>query len=135
MTTTLEAYYKALTKVLGEGDDITNGRSYNHSDTELLDYLEKRYAKDTGSSIDIREAIELLMEKPNVADNHYLVQEPDYTNDCSDVDYYGYEELDFTVYDRKGYKAPWLEKRMSDQDVEKIKTEIVCYMQDRSYED
>lgn len=66
--------------------------------------------------------------------DHYFIQEPDYTNDCSDVDYYGYEELDFTVYDSKGYKAPWLEKKMSDKDLEKIKAEIVCYIYDRSKE-
>lgn len=65
---TLEAYYKALDQVSDQ--PITNGRSYNQSDTELLDYLQKKYSEETGLSLDIREAIELLMEKPNVADNN-----------------------------------------------------------------
>lgn len=28
-------------------------------------------------------------------------------------DYYGYEEVEWTVCDRKGYKAPWLEKKIT----------------------
>lgn len=66
---TLEAYYKALEQVSDQ--PITNGRSYNHSDTELLDYLQKKYSEETGLSLDIREAIELLMEDKDVT-NHNL---------------------------------------------------------------
>jgi len=34
----------------------------------------------------------------------------------SDMDYYGYTEMDFDVLDRKGYAANWLEKKMTDDD-------------------
>lgn len=31
----------------------------------------------------------------------------------SDVDWYGYTEMDYEILDRKGYKAPWLEKNQN----------------------
>lgn len=34
----------------------------------------------------------------------------------SDVDWYGYTEMEFDVLDRKGYLANWLEKKMTDDD-------------------
>jgi len=34
----------------------------------------------------------------------------------SDLDYYGYSEVEFTVCDRRGRPAEWLEKKMSDQE-------------------
>ena len=43
----------------------------------------------------------------------------------SDLDYYGYSEIEFTVYDRKGYKAGWLENKMTDEDRERIEQEIL----------
>lgn len=43
----------------------------------------------------------------------------------SDVDWYGYTEMDYRILDRKGYKAPWLEKKMTDADVEKIE-QLIC---------
>ncbi len=46
-------------------------------------------------------------------------------NAPSDWDYYGYQEIEFTVLDRKGYPAPWLEKKLSDDDVSRIETEII----------
>lgn len=30
----------------------------------------------------------------------------------SDLDYYGYEEIDYVILDRKGYKADWLAKKI-----------------------
>ena len=38
----------------------------------------------------------------------------------SDWDYYGYEEFEFDVYDRKGYPAPWLQRKMTPLDEERI---------------
>lgn len=46
-------------------------------------------------------------------------------NCYSSDDYYGYYEIEFTVLDRKGYKADWLEKKMKDSDVERIQKEII----------
>lgn len=44
----------------------------------------------------------------------------------SDQDYYGYSDIDFTVYDRKGYKADWLAKKMTDEDVARIEKIILA---------
>lgn len=43
----------------------------------------------------------------------------------SSDDYYGYTEVEFNVLDRKGYKAPWLEKKMSVNDLKRIESEIL----------
>lgn len=43
----------------------------------------------------------------------------------SDLDYYGYTEIEYTVYDRKGYKAAWLENKMTQEDIERIEQEII----------
>lgn len=44
----------------------------------------------------------------------------------SSDDYYGYSEVEFVVLDRKGYKAAWLERKMTDEDRARIKTEILA---------
>lgn len=43
----------------------------------------------------------------------------------SSDDYYGYSEVEFEVLDRKGYKAAWLERKISGKDRARIKTEIL----------
>lgn len=43
----------------------------------------------------------------------------------SSDDYYGYSEVEFNVLDRKGYKAAWLEHKMTDDDRDLIKNEIL----------
>ena len=45
----------------------------------------------------------------------------------SDVDYYGHEEISFDVLDRKGRRADWLEKKMTDNDRTRIEMEIVNF--------
>ena len=45
----------------------------------------------------------------------------------SDWDYYGYEEMDWYLVNRKGYKAEWLENKMSDSDTASVKEEISNY--------
>ena len=40
-------------------------------------------------------------------------------------DYYGYADVEFNVLDRKGYKAAWLERKMTNVDRSRIKTEIL----------
>ena len=47
-----------------------------------------------------------------------------HTCDSSD-DYYGYVDIEFTVLDRKGYKADWLARKMTESDVTRIENEIV----------
>lgn len=47
---------------------------------------------------------------------HCFVQKPLGPRCDSDLDCYGYTDIEFDVLDRKGYPAPWLEKKMSDDD-------------------
>lgn len=37
-------------------------------------------------------------------------------NAPSDVDYYGYEEIDYVILDRRGYRARWLERKIENDD-------------------
>ena len=46
-------------------------------------------------------------------------------NAPSDLDYYGYSEIEFEILDRKGYKAPWLERKATEEDSERIEQEIL----------
>lgn len=43
----------------------------------------------------------------------------------SDLDYYGYEDVEYEVLDRKGYIAEWLSNKMSDGDDTKAVAYIV----------
>ncbi|RLG18745.1 hypothetical protein DRN75_00840 [Nanoarchaeota archaeon] len=40
--------------------------------------------------------------------------------------FYPYEEIEYLVRDRKGYLAPWLERKITDEDIEQ---QIIDYMQ------
>ena len=40
-------------------------------------------------------------------------------------EYYGACEIEFTVCDRRGRPAPWLEKKLTDDDIARIETEIL----------
>ena len=48
------------------------------------------------------------------------IQKPQGRYADSDWDCYGYEEVEFDLYDRKGYRAVWLEKKMDKEDADKI---------------
>lgn len=39
-------------------------------------------------------------------------------NAPSDLDYYGYTDYDYEVLDRRGRPAPWLERKVSADDIE-----------------
>lgn len=43
----------------------------------------------------------------------------------SDVDYYGYAEVEFDIYDRKGYPAKWLEKKLTEAEKDSIIDTII----------
>jgi hypothetical protein len=43
----------------------------------------------------------------------------------SDLDYYGYWDIDWHVLDRKGYQAEWLAKKLTDADHDRIDAEII----------
>ena len=51
-------------------------------------------------------------------------KKPDFTSWASPDDYYGYTECEWRLLDRKGYVAEWLEKKMSQDDVANVETEI-----------
>ena len=61
---------------------------------------------------------------------HYSKQEPLGPWCDSDWDCYGYTDIDFEVLDRKGYLAPWLSKKMSQDDVRNIEMEIQDHFND-----
>lgn len=48
----------------------------------------------------------------------------------SDLDYYGYVEMEYTICDRNGRPAPWLERKVKQKDVDAIEEAIICYMED-----
>jgi len=56
---------------------------------------------------------------------HVFVQKPLGPNCDSDWDCYGFSEVEFDVYDRKGYPATWLERKMTDKDEARIKAQIL----------
>lgn len=43
----------------------------------------------------------------------------------SSDDYYGYSEVEFSVFDRRGHKAAWLEKKMTPKDEASIRELIL----------
>ena len=45
----------------------------------------------------------------------------------SSDDWYGCDEIEFDIYDSKGYRAMWLEKKMTPIDVENIEEAIREY--------
>lgn len=42
-------------------------------------------------------------------------------------------EVDFTVYDRKGYRARWLENKLTDSECDRIDEELIEYMSSDSW--
>jgi hypothetical protein len=43
----------------------------------------------------------------------------------SDMDFYGYAECEFEILDRKGRPAPWLERKLTDKDTQRIIDQII----------
>jgi len=62
--------------------------------------------------------------KAEMVGGYYLT--PDYGTWASDVDYYGgWFDVEFEIYDRKGYRAKWLENKMTAKDEERIVNELI----------
>lgn len=51
-------------------------------------------------------------------------------NAPSDLDYYGYVECDYEVLDRRGYRAAWLERKLTDADRARILEDITEHFGD-----
>jgi hypothetical protein len=49
-------------------------------------------------------------------------------NAPSDWDYRGYVECEFDVLDRRGRKAAWLERKLTDDDTSRIESEIAKHL-------
>jgi hypothetical protein len=43
----------------------------------------------------------------------------------NDLDCYGYSEIEFTVLDRNGRPAPWLERKLTVKDTSRIEIQIL----------
>lgn len=54
----------------------------------------------------------------------YFRQRPLGPTADSDLDCYGYTEIDFDLCDRGGRPAPWLERKATEQDRSRIEDEI-----------
>lgn len=55
----------------------------------------------------------------------YLVVKGSYSRDAaSDMDYYGYTEMDYEILDRRGYPAAWLESKLTEGERRRIEDEI-----------
>lgn len=59
---------------------------------------------------------------------------PDYNTWDSDIDYYGYFEASYEILDRKGYKAAWLERKVTANDESDIDAVIYTYFMEKSDE-
>lgn len=60
----------------------------------------------------------------------YVHQRPLGRSADSDWDCYGYTDFEYEVRDRRGYRAAWLERMMTDSDRERIEIEIEEYKRD-----
>lgn len=60
----------------------------------------------------------------------YFSKKPDFFSKDSDVDYYGYTDMDYDILDRKGYRAAWLEKKATEKDIDKIEQDVIDYFED-----
>jgi len=56
---------------------------------------------------------------------HVHIHPADPKTDISDWDYHGYDEVEFALYDRKGYRARWLEASMTDIDKNRIEKDLL----------
>ena len=54
-------------------------------------------------------------------------------NAPSDMDYYGYTEIEWDVLDRRGRPAAWLERKLTDDDRQRIEQEIAEAMTEEVY--
>jgi hypothetical protein len=65
--------------------------------------------------------------------DRFHIQKPMGPRADSDWDCYGYTDIDFTVCDRRGRPAPWLAKKLTDSDTQRINTEIKEAHHDRNH--
>jgi len=66
---------------------------------------------------------------------HYCRQRPLGPRADSDYDAMGYTDAEYTVLDREGYPALWLDRKITNEDNERILRQIDEYKGDRRYDD
>ena len=49
----------------------------------------------------------------------------------SDLDYYGYEDIDYELYNLRGYRMKFLERLMSEEDKDKVLSFVSNFMAER----
>lgn len=47
----------------------------------------------------------------------------------SDMDYYGYTEMEYDILDRRGRPAAWLERKLTDRERSRIDEEVFEHME------
>ena len=66
---------------------------------------------------------------PCIARVTYLRRQPPWRGSpqtCdSDIDFYGYDECEFEILDQRGRPAPWLAKKLTEAEGERITEEIL----------
>jgi hypothetical protein len=55
--------------------------------------------------------------------------QPDPGTWASDIDFYGGWELDWEICDSRGRPAPWLERKATDDDRQRIEAELIEQLQ------
>ena len=62
---------------------------------------------------------------------HYECVRGSYSyNADSDMDFYGYIEAEWDILDRRGRKAPWLERKATSKDIDSIEEAISTALDD-----
>ena len=64
----------------------------------------------------------------------YFRQKPLGPRADSDVDARGYTDAEYTVLDREGYPAPWLDRKITDADNIRILELIDAYKENERYD-
>ena len=64
---------------------------------------------------------------------HFLAQKGSFSyHAASDYDYHGFTEIEYDVLDRKGYKAKWLESKITQDDESEIESIIIKHFEEEA---
>jgi hypothetical protein len=61
--------------------------------------------------------------------SHFESQKGSFSRDAaSDLDYYGYDDIDWEVCDRRGRPAPWLDRKVTDRIEDEIYDALIKFV-------
>lgn len=60
-----------------------------------------------------------------VVERYEVVKGSRSDNAVSDADYRGWQEIEFRIFDRRGHRAEWLERKAKEDDRIRIENEIL----------